>query len=332
MPPLRVISFGLGPIGVATAKLALAKESLQLVGAIDVAPALRGQDLGAVLELGRATGILVSDDARASFAELRPDAILHCTSSFLPAVKEQLMLAAAHGIDVVSSTEELLVPDLQHAELARELDAAAKSGGATILGTGVNPGYAMDTLAVVATAACHSVEKVECRRVVDAATRRLPLQRKVGAGMTEEAFRRELATGRFGHIGLRESIALVGRACGWALDPITQSVEPVIAERDETTPFLVVRKGQVAGIWNRGSGREGGRLRVEMDLRMFVGAADPVDEVRVTGEPAMHLRIEGGTPGDVATSALLVNMLPRVVAARPGLVTMLDLPLPGIVR
>jgi 4-hydroxy-tetrahydrodipicolinate reductase len=190
----------------------------------------------------------------------------------------------------------------------------------------------MDTLAVVATAACHSVEKVECRRVVDAATRRLPLQRKVGAGMTEEAFRRELATGRFGHIGLRESIALVGRACGWALDPITQSVEPVIAERDETTPFLVVRKGQVAGIWNRGSGREGGRLRVEMDLRMFVGAADPVDEVRVTGEPAMHLRIEGGTPGDVATSALLVNMLPRVVAARPGLVTMLDLPLPGIVR
>ena len=129
-----------------------------------------------------------------------------------------------------------------------------------------------------------------------------------------------------------ESIALVARACGWKLDAITQSVEPVVATRDVTTPFLVVRKGEVAGIWNRGSGSEAGRVRVEMDLRMFVGAADPFDSVKVTGHPPMHLRVEGGTPGDIATSAMLVNMLPRVAAARPGLVTMLDLPLPGIVR
>jgi 4-hydroxy-tetrahydrodipicolinate reductase len=329
MPALRVLSFGLGPIGAATARLALTKKTIQLVGAVDIDAAKKGKDLGAVLGLAP-TGVIVSGDAEAAFAELRPDSILHCTSSFLPVVKEQLLVAARHGIDVVSSTEELLVPDLQHPDIAREIDEAAKKGGATILGTGVNPGYAMDTLAVFATAACRSVEMIECWRVVDAGKRRLPLQKKVGAGMSADEFRKEVATGRFGHIGLRESIALVGRACGWKLDTITQSVESVIAERDEKTEFLNVKKGQVAGIWNHGIGKEGGRVRVEMDLKMFVGAKDPFDAVKVTGHPPMHLRVEGGTPGDLATAAMLVNMLPRVAAARPGLLTMLDLPVPGI--
>jgi 4-hydroxy-tetrahydrodipicolinate reductase len=263
---------------------------------------------------------------------LAPDAILHCTSSFIPQVKDQLLLAAELGIDVVSSCEELLLPELQHPALAAEIDAAAQRGGATLLGTGVNPGFVMDTLAVLATGVCTSVSRVDCRRVVDAGTRRLPLQKKVGAGMTVAAFEAAVATGRFGHIGLRESIGLVGKGCGWQLDRITQTVEPVIAERDVTTPFLTVEKGQVAGIKNLGQGHQGNTLRVALDLRMYVGAPEPVDEVRIHGEPAMHLRAIGGTPGDQATAAMLVNMVPRVVGAQPGLKTMLDLPVPGIVN
>ena len=331
MPPLRVVSFGLGPIGLATARLALTKKSIQLVGAIDVDPLKAGRDLGDLLEMERMTGIVVSADADATLGKLKPDAILHCTSSFMPRVKDQLMLCCKHGVNVVSSTEELLLPTLQHPDLAKEIDAAARKGDITILGTGVNPGFVMDTVAVLATGVCHSVSKVDCRRVVDAGTRRLPLQKKVGAGITKEDFQKQLATGTFGHIGLRESIALIGKACGWTLDTITQSVEPVVAEREIKTRYLTVKKGQVAGIWNRGLGKEGDKVRVEMDLKMYVGAPEPMDEVLIEGTPPMHLRLIGGTPGDLATAAMLVNMLPRVVSAPVGLLTMLEVPVPGIV-
>ena len=327
--PLRIVSFGLGPIGQAAARLALTKNSVRIVGAIDVDPEKVGRDLGELLGQD-AIGVAISDDAKGTIEMQRPDAVLHCTSSFIPVVKDQLCLAAERGVNVVSSSEELLVPDLQHPQLAAEIDEAAKRGRATVLGTGVNPGFVMDTLAVIATGVCFDVSKVECRRVVDAGTRRLPLQKKVGAGMTADAFQEAVATGRFGHIGLRESIALVAMGCGWELDSITQTVEPMIAEEDLQTEFLTVKKGDVAGIKNKGQGKQGETLRVDLDLRMYVGAKSPVDEILIHGNPPMHLCAVGGTPGDHATAAILVNSLPRAVAAEAGLKTMLDLAVPRV--
>jgi 4-hydroxy-tetrahydrodipicolinate reductase len=332
MTRLRVVSYGLGPIGCAAARLVLGKRELDLVGAIDTDPAKLGRDVGELLGIAEPTGIQVEGDAAAALARLRPDAILHCTSSFLPVVKDQLVQAARAGVDIVSSSEELLLPDLQHPELAAEIDAAARQGGATVLGTGVNPGFAMDFMAVVASAVCTSVESARCVRIVDAGTRRLPLQRKVGAGLTRAAFAEQEKTGRFGHIGMRESVALVGRGLGFALDSITQTLEPVFAEDTRTTPFLTVEKGQVAGIHNIGIGRRGDDVLVTLDLSMYVGAPQPRDEVILVGTPNVHLRFQGGIPGDAATAAILVNSLPQVVAAGPGLKTVLDLPPPRLVR
>ena len=86
----------------------------------------------------------------------------------------------------------------------------------------------------------------------------------------------------------------------------------------------------VAG--NMGYGKRGGETLIELDLSMYVGAPDPRDEVFLSGSPDLHLRYEGGIPGDPATAAILVNSVPQVVAAAPGLVTVLDLPPPRIVR
>jgi hypothetical protein len=328
MQKLRVVSYGLGPIGVRAASLVLEREGLELVGAIDTAADKVGRDIAELLALAAPTGILVEGDARVALERLRPDAVIHCTSSFLPAVKEQLLEAARLGIDVVSSTEEMLVPDLQHADLARELDQAARAGGATLVGTGINPGFAMDFMAVVASAVCRRVARVRCVRVVDAGTRRLPLQRKVGAGSSIAEFTERARGGGFGHIGMRESVALVSRGLGLQVDTIEQSLAPVIAERAHTTPFLTVAPGQVAGIRNIGAGKRGGETVVELDLSMYVGAPDPHDEIFLEGDPRVHLRFEGGLPGDQATAAILVNTLPGVVAASPGLKTVLDLPPP----
>jgi 4-hydroxy-tetrahydrodipicolinate reductase len=329
---LRVVSFGLGPIGLAAARLALSKKSIQLVGAIDVDPNKVGKDLGDLLELGRKTGVLVRGDAEAALKEWKPDAMLHCTSSFMPVVKDQLLLAAKCGVDVVSSTEELLVPEMQHAQIAKDIDAAAKQGGISVLGTGVNPGYAMDFVAIVASAVTFDVTGVKCTRVVDAGTRRLPLQKKVGAGLSTAEFEQQMATGRFGHIGMRESVALVSKALGFEVDAIEQTVEPVIATEQRVTKFLTVQKGQVAGIRNQGYGKKGGKTIVHLDLSMYVGAPDPRDEVVLDSTPPVHLKFHGGIAGDQATAAILVNNLHGVAAATPGLKTVLDVAPPRLCR
>ncbi len=333
MPPVvRVVSFGLGPIGLAAARLALQKTSVQLVGAIDIDPEKAGKDLGELLDLGRTTGVVVEADAEAALRRLQPDVLLHCTSSFLAAVEDQLLLAARCGVDVVSSTEELLLPELQHPDLAQRLGAAAAAAGISILGTGVNPGYAMDFVPIIASAPTFDVQSVKVTRVVDAATRRLPLQRKVGAGLTKSEFQQQLATGRSGHVGMRESVALLARALGLTFDRVDQTVEPVLAPEDLKTPFLTVKEGQVAGIRNHGYAWVGKRPVVHLDLAMYVGAPDPRDEVVLESTPPIHLKFLGGIPGDEATAALLVNNVHGIVGARPGLCTVLDLPPPRLCR
>ena len=258
--------------------------------------------------------------------------MLHCTSSFMPVVKDQLLLAAKCGVDVVSSTEELLVPEMQHKDIAKEIDAAAVKGGISVLGTGVNPGYAMDFVAIVASAVTFDVTGVQCTRVVDAGTRRLPLQKKVGAGLSVAEFEAQMATGRFGHIGMRESVALVSKALGFQVDAIEQTVEPVLATEKRVTKFLTVEKGQVAGIRNHGYGKKGGTTIVHLDLSMYVGAPDPRDEVVLQSTPPVHLKFHGGIAGDQATAAILVNNLHGVAAASPGLKTVLDVAPPRLCR
>lgn len=329
MKKIRVVSVGLGPIGLAAAKLALTKSTMDLIGAVDPDPSKAGQDLGILID-GEPNGVMVFADAAEAYRELKPDVILHCTSSFIPRVKEQLEVAIAHGVSVVSSTEELLVCDYQHPEAAKDLDEKAKAGGATILGTGVNPGFAMDFLAVVASGVAFRVDSVKCTRVLDAGTRRLPLQQKVGAGITVDEFRKRQAAGGFGHIGMQESVVLVGRALGFDLDRVEQTLEPVVASEIFQTPFLTVESGQVAGIRNLGKGWKDGKLLVELDLTMAVGSENPRDEVVLQGEPGLTVLVPGGIPGDQATAAILVNNLHGVVQASPGLKTVLDLPIPRV--
>jgi len=330
--PLRVVSFGLGPIGLAACALLLDKSSLQLVGAIDVSPELVGKDLAELLDRPEPTGVMVEADAEAALDRLLPDVVVHCTSSFLPEVVEQLLACVRRGVSVVSSTEELLVADHQHPELAAQLDAAAIEGRASIVGTGVNPGFAMDYLPVLASAVTSNVTAVRCVRVVDAATRREPLQRKVGAGLSKSEFHKQLDGGGFGHIGLRESVALVARGLGFELDRIEQTVEPVFAPEDHKTPFLVVKEGAVAGIRNRGYGYVGKRVVVSLDLAMFVGAPDPHDLIELESSPPVTLRFPDGIPGDEATAAILVNHLAGADAAPDGLRTVLEVPVPRVAR
>jgi hypothetical protein len=308
--PLRALAVGLGPIGLATTRLALSRRSLQVVGAVDLDPAKAGKDLAELLALPAATGVTIEGDLEEALARLAPDVVLLCTSSTMPAVRDDLLSCCRAGVDVVSSCEELLYPSLQHPQLAAEIDAAARAGGASILGTGINPGFVLDFVPVVASAVTYDVERVQCLRIVDAGLRRLPLQQKVGAGMAREDFEAKAAAGTLGHVGMRESVAT----------------------EERRTPFLVIPAGRVAGIRNRGFGRHGGKTVVELDLQMYVGAADPRDEISLFGDPPVNLVFTGGIFGDSATAAIVVNSVHQVVGARAGLLTVLDVPPPRLAR
>lgn len=328
MKKYKVVQYGLGPIGLEAAKVVLAKENLELVGAIDIDEAKVGKDIGELIGLSEKVGVTVSSDPAEVFSRTKPDIALLTTLSFVDKVYPQIEVAVNHGVNITSTTEELLYPYRRWPDLSKKIDELAKKNGVTVLGTGVNPGFVMDTLALVSTGVCLEVESIKIERFLDAATRRLPLQKKVGAGMSEEEFRKLVSQGRLGHIGLVESMLLIAYGLGWEVERYEEKIDPMIADDDYKTPYLEVKKGQVAGIKHTVVGYVDGKVKLDLDLRMYVGEKDPHDSVLVKGNPPIDLVIRGGTAGDPATVAMLINSIPRVVEAEPGLTTMADLSLP----
>ena len=321
----RVICYGLGPIGQGIARLALTRPGIEIVGAIDVDPAKLGRDLGTLLA-GAAIGVVVGDTIGA-LAAANPDVVLHATGSALPRVISQFTDIMQIGADIVSTCEELSYPWTAQPQLAAELDAAARRAGVTVLGTGVNPGYAMDALPLMLTAPCAAVDAVRVLRVVDAARRRGPLQKKVGAGLTPEQFAAQVASGSVRHVGLPESLHMLATSLGWQLDSTDDLIEPVIAEHEITTEFAHVLPGHVAGVRQVASGIRGGKEVLRLELQMYVGAANPQDTIEIDGNPPIRMTIDGGLHGDVATAAMVVNAIPSVARAVPGLASMADAPL-----
>jgi 4-hydroxy-tetrahydrodipicolinate reductase len=218
-------------------------------------------------------------------------------------------------------------PTPAHQGAFREIDRAARARRVSVLATGVNPGYAMDALALMLTAPCAEVSRVSVTRVVDARTRRLPLQRKVGAGLNLAQFRRAMTEGAVRHVGLPQSVYMIAAGLGWKLDRVDETLEPAIAPRDLDTEYLRIPAGMAAGIKQIARGYRNGELAITLDLQMYVGAEQPRDHVLIDGVPPIDMTVTGGVAGDMATAAIAVNCIPKLMAARAGLATMHDLPL-----
>jgi hypothetical protein len=324
---IRVIQYGIGPIGASIVRLMRQKASLEIVGAIDTDPNKAGRDLGEVVGSPDAPwGVTVSADAESMLAK-PADIVVHSTSSYLASVMDQLLACAAAGMCVVSTCEELAYPFHKHPQLSKTLDAAAQKEGVALVGTGVNPGFVMDKLPITLSVVLQRVDWVSAVRVVDASKRRLPLQKKIGAGMTPAEFRAQVAAGAIKHHGLPESIAMVADGLGFSLDDISESIEPMIADEAVKTEFLEVAPGQVAGVHQIARGTASGKEKIFMELKMYVGAKEPADTIVLKGEPNLTLTIPGGTHGDIATAAVVVNSIPAILAANAGLRTSRDLPL-----
>ena len=317
---LRVVVVGLGPIGIGAARAVLADPGMKLVGLVDIDPAKVGKPL-ADLEGGPTVSSSLKQGAAGG-----ADVAIVTTTSKLDRMAPTLREALAAGLHVVSSCEEMSFPKYRHAALAAQLDEEARRAGKALLGTGVNPGFVMDLLPMVLSSMVLTVNKVRVVRVLDASKRRKPLQQKVGATMTREEFAALKAKSEIGHQGIAESVAMIAAALGRDAKPASVNVtlDPVMADRDIPAALGTIQVGKVRGMHNVGRWSDG-TLTVELDLTMAVGEKESKDSVEIDGPVPLKLEIPGGTPGDTATVAALVNCARAIPRARPGMLTMLDL-------
>lgn len=326
---MKIAQFGLGPIGIETLKLAATKPWAEIVGGIDIDPAKAGKSLAELTGLPMLNSARVHRSLDELLAVARPDVVFHTSVSKIKPAAEQIEPMAEKGISVVSSCEELLFPKLRDPAMAARLDATCVRHGARVLGTGVNPGFVMDVLPVCLTGVCSSVKAVHVQRVVDATTRRGPLQKKIGSGLPPAEFERLFHEGQAGHAGLQESIALVAHCLGWKISHLTETCNAVVADHDIRTPHVEVKKGQTCGLHQRGEATISGRVCITLDLKMYLDAPDPHDSCQIEGEPPLQMTIAGGVAGDSATVSALVNAAPRILKAPPGLLLMTDIAVPS---
>lgn len=327
--PIRVLHFGLGPIGVGVVRQVAERKGFKIVGAVDIDPAKAGRDLGEVAGLGRQLKVKVLADARKAIKSSKPDVVVLCTSSSMKKVLPQMETILKLKVPIVSTTEELSYPTKANMRYARELHLMAKKAKVAVLGTGVNPGFAMDALPIMLTSVCERVDAIRVDRIQDARIRRLPFQQKIGAGLTREQFQKKVDDGSVRHVGLAESVQMIADALGWKLDRVTDEIQPKVATETVASEFLAVDPGYVCGIVQDGVGYRDGRPVITLHMEAYLGAPESYDAVEITGSPAIKQKISGGIHGDVATTSMVVNSIPKILEVAPGLHTMRDMPLPA---
>ncbi len=328
---IRVVCYGVGAVGTRIAKFLLTKQGVQIVGAIDVAKDKIGKDLGQVLEINRKLGVVISDDVDSVMKKACCDVVIHATSSYLKDVYPQIAPLAKYGVNVISTCEELSYPYVSEPELANKLEALGLRYAMSFLGTGINPGFLMDTLIISLTGVCQKINKIKAERLMNAATRRVPFQKKVGAGLMLTEFKKKMASKEItGHVGLEQSIGMVASALRWELDKIqVEQVEPVVATQEVRSEAITVKKGQVAGLRQIARGILNRKDVITLDFQAYIGAKQEYDAITIDGVPPVHQKISPCVHGDIATVAMIVNAIPKLINAHPGLLTMKDLPVPS---
>ena len=321
---IKVIQFGVGPIGLKTVQYLSDKTGFEIVGAIDADPSKIGADLGTLAGLHSPLGVAVSGNAAELLTKVDADVVVLTTTSSLERIQPQVLEIAASGKNVVSTCEELTYPWITHPEIAGEIDDAARGHKVSVLSTGVNPGFLMDFLPLIMTGVCRQVRRITVERIQDAQFRRLPFQRKIGAGLTLRQFQEQVDQGVLRHVGLVESMHLLASGLGWKLERTEDLLTPVIATYRVTTPELTIEPGRAVGVQQVGCGYLKGEEVITLVFRAVVGEPNPHDRIVIEGTPNIEVTIKDGINGDIATCAIVVNAIPAVMKAQPGLRTMVD--------
>ena len=319
---IRILHVGLGPLGKKMVEAAVLR-GFEVVGGADIAPDFGGKPLGDLCPSAPENAMVFSDIAQACTAT-SPDVAVVTTVSSLSGISQQISVLAAQGIPIISTCEELSYPWEADPKTAGEIDSTCRDAGVPCLGTGVNPGYLMDYLPTVLTAPSARVDAIRVWRVQNAATRRVPFQKKIGAGLGLNEFELRRQEGVLRHVGLRESVGFIASRMGWSLDDYSESLEPVVAESDLSEGYAPISAGQARGVKQVGTGFSGGAERIVLTFVAAVGEKESYERVSIEGIPRLEWRCDGGINGNIATCAITLNAIRSLLAAEPGLRTMGD--------
>ncbi|MCD6313291.1 MAG: NAD(P)-binding domain-containing protein [Thaumarchaeota archaeon] len=318
---MRVAVYGFGEIGRILALTAL-RRGHEIVGAVDIDPRLLGRDVGEILGVER-IGVKVTKDVEEGLREC--EVILHATGSYLPAVYGQLAEGIRLGKSVVSTCETLAYPYYRYPVLARRLDDLAKSRGSTLIGSGINPGFLLDALAVVLSAPFPILKRIKAKRSLDASKRRRSFIKKIGLGLNPSELLQGLESGRYtGHVGYAESVCIIADAASLNLTRIEEKQEPIIAEDEIKLGELAIGRGMVRGLRGFAAGYVNGveRIRVEFEASAL---APEYEEIVIEGEDHSITWRSSGTPGDLGTASVILSIAEKLDQMPYGLLTMADL-------
>ncbi|ABY94695.1 2,4-diaminopentanoate dehydrogenase [Thermoanaerobacter brockii subsp. lactiethylicus] len=332
MENIKVVVWGLGAMGSGIAKMILSKKGMEIVGAIDTDPNKVGKDLNEILGTN-SKPVYITSEPQDVIKKGSADIAVIATSSYVEKVFPLIKLAVESGINVITTAEEMAYPSAQHPELAKEIDRLAKENGVSALGTGINPGFVLDYLIIALTGACVDVESIKAARINDLSPFGKAVMEEQGVGLTPEEFEEGVKKGTVaGHIGFPESISMICDALGWKLSGIEQIREPIISKTYRETPYAKVEPGYVAGCRQIGFGKVDGEVKIELEHPQQIlpqkEGVETGDYIEIKGTPTIKVSIKPEIPGGLGTIALCVNTIPHVINAQPGLVTMLDLPVP----
>ena len=325
MATINILQVGIGSLGQSLTQCILKKDGFRIVGAIDKDPIKIGKDLGVVCNTDP-LGVTVSESLSDVAHTQKVHVALVTTVSDISLISRQIEEIVDYGIPVVTTCEELTHPWETAPQHAAKIDKQAKKNQVAVLATGVNPGFLMDLLPICFTAVCQHVERIKISRIQDAAHRRVPFQKKIGAGLSLQEFERRRQQGTLRHVGLTESGQMIGNKLGWRFDEIEETVSPVVAKKKILTQTITVEAGNASGVEQIWKGFIQGKAKVTLVFRASVGETEPEDRIEIVGHPPIISTIPGGVNGDVATCAITVNAIRQVINTTPGLKTMADLP------
>jgi 4-hydroxy-tetrahydrodipicolinate reductase len=326
-----IIQVGFGPMGKIIATLLLQRKNLRLRAIIDINPQLVGKKVSKFLDVTQELDLTIESDLDLVLSRDKVDVVIIATSSSLEKIIPTIESAVKSGSNVISICEELSFPFQYNSKAAKELDALAKSNNVTLVGTGINPGYLMDLLPIVLTAPCQSVMSVKVTRMMNSAKRRVPFQKKIGTGLSVDEFHKKISNKEItGHVGLTQSIQMIVAALGLDYDELIElPPKEIITPEEFTTSYgETVPKGYVCGLQSKAYAKKEGKNLITLDFIAYAGDHEEFDSVIIEGVPRIEQKIIGGVHGDLGTSAMVANLIPKVIESRSGLLTMKDLPVP----
>ncbi|MFO7966893.1 MAG: dihydrodipicolinate reductase [Archaeoglobaceae archaeon] len=294
---IKAVIYGFGEIGKLIAGEAI-KRGIEITGVVDINPSLVGKKLG---DFGFDSDAAISDEL-----EFEGDVVFLCTGSWLDKTYPQIEDCVSKGFNVLSTCETLSYPQYRYSDIADKIDALAKQNKVSVLGSGINPGFLLDSLLVFLTAPCTEVNSVKAVRSVDALKRRGTFQNKIGIGLDSQEARKQVEEGRIsGHAGYAESVMLVCDALNFKPDVIEEGQE------------VVEEYGKALGLKGYGSALKSGEEVIRIEFHAYSNAEE-YEEITIEGNNSVRWR-STGTKGDIGTAATIINLIEYVVKGESGL-------------